>query len=62
MTAVSRIRTAAAYAFRLLLVVVALAAPVLVMPQVEASSGAILEHAAKKSNGIGFVLLVGLQR
>lgn len=60
--AFTRIANAAAYLPRLLLIVAALSAPVLAMPHVQASGGAVIEHAAKKSNGVGFVLLVSLQR
>jgi hypothetical protein len=69
--AVTKIRTpnglARALAFaaflpRAALLVLALSAPVFAMSGMSGEQGSIIEHDQKKSNGIGFVLLVSLQR
>jgi hypothetical protein len=47
---------------RIALVVLALSAPVFAMPAIIGNTGSVIEHQQKKSNGVGFVLLVSLQR
>lgn len=54
----TRIRTAA----KALLLATAIATPLAVVSQVNASTEAVIGETAKKSNGVGLVLLVSLQR
>jgi hypothetical protein len=42
--------------------VLALCAPVYAMSGMIGGDGPVIEHLQKKSNGVGFVLLVSLQR
>lgn len=58
----ARLTSAAVYLPRLLLLVGALSAPALAMPHLEAGEGTVIVDSFKKSNGVGFVLLVSLQR
>ena len=52
----------AAFLPRAALIVLALSAPVFAMAGVADQAGTIIEHNPKQSNGVGFVLLVSLQR
>jgi hypothetical protein len=60
------ITTSALQALRLLpraaLILVLLAAPVLAVPMMRADTSATIEAPAPKKSGVGFVLLVALQR
>lgn len=47
---------------RALAIVLVLSAPVLAVPAFSASSSAVIEAPAPKKTGMGFVLLVSLQR
>jgi hypothetical protein len=47
---------------RALCILLALAAPVLAVPGLRTNAGSTIEAPALKKNGIGFVLLVSLQR
>ncbi|BAV51901.1 Uncharacterized protein MLTONO_6999 [Mesorhizobium loti] len=47
---------------RAALVLVALSAPVLAVPMMRADAGSTIEAPALKNSGVGFVLLVSLQR
>lgn len=58
----ARLLAVAGYLPRAALLVLALCAPVFAMTGVADGTGAIIEHSQKKSNGVGFVLLVSLQR
>jgi hypothetical protein len=54
---------AAAYLPRMLVILGLLVVPVLAMPQADAGlSAPVIEHASPKSKGVGFVLLMSLQR
>ena len=48
--------------FRALLIVVALAAPVLALPSLSGDPAGVIEAPAFKKHGAGFVLMVSLQR
>ncbi|CAN7440149.1 hypothetical protein LJR234_003053 [Mesorhizobium amorphae] len=62
----NRIATRALMILRLLprtaLILTLLAAPVLAVPMMRADAGSTIEAPALKKNGVGFVLLVSLQR
>ncbi|ANT50718.1 hypothetical protein [Mesorhizobium amorphae] len=62
----NRIATSALKILRLLprtaLILTLLAAPVLAVPMLRADAGSTIEAPALKKNGVGFVLLVSLQR
>ncbi len=62
----NRIATSALMILRLLpraaLILMLLAAPVLAVPMMRADAGSTIEAPALKKNGVGFVLLVSLQR
>lgn len=47
---------------RAMLLLMLLAAPVLAVPTMRADSGATIEAPALKKSGLGFVILVSLQR
>ena len=47
---------------RALLILLVLAAPVLAVPQLRGSDGATIEAPKARKGGVGFVLLVSLQR
>lgn len=47
---------------RAALILIVLAAPVLAVPTMRADAGSTIEAPALKKNGVGFVLLVSLQR
>jgi hypothetical protein len=47
---------------RAALILVLLAAPVLAVPMMRANAGSTIEAPAPKKSGLGFVLLVSLQR
>ncbi|TGP22576.1 MULTISPECIES: hypothetical protein [unclassified Mesorhizobium] len=47
---------------RAVLILMLLAAPVLAVPMMRADSGSVIEAPTPKKAGIGFVLLVSLQR
>ncbi len=47
---------------RALIILLALAAPVLAVPQLRADNGSTIEAPAARKGGVGFVLLVSLQR
>ncbi|MER8625399.1 hypothetical protein [Mesorhizobium sp. M1143] len=47
---------------RAALVLVVLSAPVLVMPMMRANADTMIDAPATKKHGVGFVLLVSLQR
>ncbi len=47
---------------RALLILLVLAAPVLAVPQLRADNGSTIEAPAARKGGVGFVLLVSLQR
>ncbi len=57
-----RLLALAGYLPRVALLVLALCAPVFAMSGVIGEDGPVIEHQQKKSNGVGFVLLVSLQR
>ncbi len=50
------------YLPRALLLMAAVAAPVLTMPSVRASKSTIIEAPTMKKSGAGFILMVSLQR
>ncbi len=52
----------AGYLPRAVLIVLALCAPVFAMPGIIGDSDTVIVHDQKKSNGVGFVLMVSLQR
>lgn len=62
----NRIAANALKALRLLpraaLILTVLSAPVLAVPKMRADAGSTIEAPAMKKNGVGFVLLVSLQR
>ncbi|MDX8469214.1 hypothetical protein RFM26_26295 [Mesorhizobium sp. VK23B] len=62
----NRIATSTLKALRLLpramLILMLLAAPVLAVPMMRADAGSVIEAPTPKKAGIGFVLLVSLQR
>lgn len=62
----NRIATSTLKILRLLprtaLILTLLAAPVLAVPMMRADAGSTIEAPALKKNGVGFVLLVSLQR
>lgn len=47
---------------RAMLITLALAAPVLALPQLRSDTGSVIEAPNPKKSGMGFVLLVSLQR
>ena len=47
---------------RAVLIMLALAAPVLAVPSLQGDHGSTIEAPAQKKTGVGFVLLVSLQR
>ncbi|MEO5322210.1 hypothetical protein PV773_02695 [Mesorhizobium sp. CC13] len=47
---------------RAVLILMVLAAPVLAVPQLRADNGSTIEAPAARKGGVGFVLLVSLQR
>ena len=47
---------------RAALILTVLSAPVLAVPLIEADAGSTIEAPAMKKSGVGFVLLVSLQR
>ncbi|MDX8481192.1 hypothetical protein RFN28_22405 [Mesorhizobium sp. VK24D] len=47
---------------RAMLILMLLAAPVLAVPMMRTHTGSIIEAPAPKKTGVGFVLLVSLQR
>jgi hypothetical protein len=47
---------------RAALILMVLAAPVLAVPSMRTNAGSTIEAPALKKNGVGFVLLVSLQR
>jgi len=49
-------------ALRAALILLVLAAPVLAVPQLRGDAGNTIEAPAARKNGVGFVLLVSLQR
>jgi hypothetical protein len=57
-----RIRQSVRLLPRAALLAAFLAGPVLSVPSIEAGQSAVIEATAKKGGGIGFVLLVSLQR
>lgn len=61
-TLVSRLAAFAGYLPRAALIVLALSAPVFAMPAIVGGQDTVIEHSQKKSNGVGFVLMVSLQR
>lgn len=58
----TRLLAFAGFLPRAVLLVLALCAPVFAMSGMGGDAGAVIEHQQKKSNGVGFVLLVSLQR
>lgn len=47
---------------RALVILMVLAAPVLAVPQIRGDQGSVIEAPAARKSGVGFVLLVSLQR
>ena len=47
---------------RALLIMLAVAAPVLALPSIRGSEGTTIEAPSNKKTGVGFVLMVSLQR
>lgn len=63
MTNLIKIPTATfALAIRALVLTILLAAPVLAVPSMASGEGSIIEAPASGKSGVGFVLLVSLQR
>jgi len=61
-TAAFSFRAAAGLVLRAGLIVLALAAPVLALPDLDARQGGVIEAPEIKKKGAGFVLMVSLQR
>ncbi len=58
----AKLVTLAGYLPRAVLIVLALCAPVFAMPGIIGGPDTVIEHNQKKSNGVGFVLMMSLQR
>jgi hypothetical protein len=50
------------YLARITFAALLISAPVLAMANTNGGSGSVIDHIQKKNNGVGFVLLVSLQR